>query len=243
MSNPIYLSNLTWPDVEVLLARDDRLLLVTGATEQHGRHLPLGTDNRIPLAIAERLSACTGIAIAPHISIGMSEAHMAFPGTFTFTDDTLKRVYLELIQSAYRQGWRRLFVINGHGGNCAAWRWAAPLAMKIKSDLRIDVHHWWQEPRLYSFVQQTIGRTEGHAGLEETAAMLAIQPAHVQLEEAKGHAHVSNEVWSRSPEEVRQALPLGAIGENPAEATSALGEQLLALLVDEYLAIIEGDWK
>ena len=89
---PIYLTDLTWTQTESLLAKDDRLLLVTGATEQHGHHLPLGTDNFIPLTLAERLSARTGIPIAPQLPIGMSESHMAFPGSFTFTTETLKRV-------------------------------------------------------------------------------------------------------------------------------------------------------
>ncbi|MDQ4075661.1 MAG: creatininase family protein [Chloroflexota bacterium] len=240
---PVYLADLTWPDVEALLARDNRLLLVTGATEQHGRHLPLGTDNIIPISIAARLSAQSGVPIAPALNYGMSEHHMAFPGTFTLTEDTLKALYLELLQSAYRQGWRRIFVLNGHGGNRQAWEWTAALATKLKQDLKIYLSHWWSEEIVRDFARETVGRTEGHAGLEETAAVLVTRPHLVQLDKAEGHENVSEDVWSLTPEELRVALPLGAIGQNPAEATADFGAQMIDLLVREYLALLEGDWE
>jgi creatinine amidohydrolase len=239
---PTYLADLTWPDVEALLERDDRLILVTGATEQHGRHLPLGTDTIIPMTLAARLSARSGVPVAPPIPYGMSESHMAFPGTFTLTNDTLQALYLEVIQSAYRQGWRRLFVLNGHGGNRAAWNWATSLAMKVKADLRVIVTHWWAEETVRAIARQAVGRNEGHAGLEETAAVMVSRPHVVKLSEAEGHADAPDAIWSQPPEEVRAALPLGAIGANPAEATADLGEQMLERLARDYLAIIEGEW-
>lgn len=238
--NPIYLADLAWPDVEALLARDDRLLLVTGAAEQHGHHLPLGTDTLIPQHLAARLSARSGVPIAPPIPYGMSEAHMAFPGTLT--TETLQTLYLEIIQSAYRQGWRRLLVLNGHGGNRAAWNWAAPLAMKVKADLRVRVTHWWAEDAVRALAVQAVGRNEGHAGLEETAAMLVARPRLVKLSEAQGHPDAPDSIWTQPPDEVRAALPLGTIGANPADATADLGEQMLDRLTREYLALIEGEW-
>ncbi|MBA3531114.1 MAG: creatininase family protein [Ardenticatenales bacterium] len=239
---PIYLADLSWPDVEEYLTRDDRLLLVTGATEQHGRHLPVGTDNIIPFTLAERLSTRTGIPIAPVMNYGASEAHMAFPGTFSLSTETLQAVYLDLIQSSYRQGWRRLFIMNGHGGNIAAWSWAATVATKVKKDLKLYLSHWWTEARVRDFMREAVGRNEGHAGLEETAMMMAARPYLVRLNEAQGHADISEDIWTHSAEEVRQLIPLGAIGENPAQATTDLGEQLVEHLVREYEALIQGPW-
>lgn len=240
---PIYLVDLTWPDVEALLAREDRLILVTGATEQHGRHLPLGTDTFIPTTLAARLSARTGVPIAPPLPVGMSEAHMAFPGTLTLSQDTLQSVYLEMVQSAYRQGWRRLFVLNGHGGNQAAWNWAATLAAKVKPDLKIYIGHWWSEPSVRDFAREVMGRNEGHAGLEETAAVLVTRPHLVRLEAAVGEEAISSEIWSRPPDEVRAAVPSGAVGANPADATADFGEQMLERLLREYVALMDGPWQ
>ncbi len=232
---PIYLADLTWTQAGHLLAQHDRLILVAGATEQHGHHLPLGTDNFIPLALAERLSARTGIPIGPQLPIGMSESHMAFPGSFTFTTETLKGVYLELVQSAYRNGSRRLFVINGHGGNIPTWTWVISLAMKIKKDLKIHATHWWQEETARQYVYEKTGRNENHAGLEESAAMLVSRPELVQLKKAVAHTSVPEDIWSRPPAEVRALVPSGAIGMNPAQATKEMGEEMIARLIEEYV--------
>lgn len=210
---PIYLSEQTSPHVQKLLADDNRLILVTGTTAHHQPYLPLGINNMIPLILAEQLSARTGVPIAPALNIGLSEEQMNFAGTFTFTQDTLQRIYLEIIQSAYRQGWRRLFILNGHLGNKKAWNWAAPLACKIKKDLRIHVTHWSQEEFVLDFIRKTMGKVEEGPPLAEIALMMTGRP---------------------------DLLPTKAIGKNMI--VSMLGEQLLELIVKEYQTVIEGDW-
>lgn len=243
MSEPIFLDRLTWPMVEQQLQADDRILVVTGATEQHGRHLPLGTDRLIPLHLARRLSARLAIPIAPPVPYGMSEAHMAFPGTMTLTEETLKALYLELVQSLYRQGWRRLFVLNGHGGNQPALRWVANLAPRIKPDLRLYVADWWEEPEVRTLVHDEIGRNEGHAGIEETAVLLAAAPDRTDLSQAVGERKVEPGIWTRTPQEIRRALPSGAIGDAPGEATAALGALIVDRLVESYAALLDGEWR
>ncbi len=240
---PTYLSDWTWPDVEAYLANDNRLIFVTGATEQHGRHLPLATDSIIPTTLAERLSERTGIPIAPVFHYGMSESHMAFPGTLTLSEDVLQGVYLDLVKSAYRHGWRRLFVLNGHGGNRPAWNWAASLACKIKPDLKIYMTHWWTEESVRALSQEVYGRTEGHAGLEETAAVLVSHAHLVNLKEAIGTETIPDDIWTQELVVVRAALPTGAIGKNPGDATAAHGERIMAMLVEEYGKLLEGDWS
>ncbi|MCB0076253.1 MAG: creatininase family protein [Anaerolineales bacterium] len=243
MSTPVFLTNLTWPQAEALLAEDDRLLLVTGATEQHGHHLPLGTDNAIPLLLAERLSAATGVPIAPTLPIGNSESFMAFPGTLTLSEETTRTLFLELVQSCYRPGWRRLFVLNGHGGNRSAWEWVAALATKIKPDLKLYLTHWWREPFVQELVRERMGRTEGHAGLEETAMMLVAQPELVQRGDAVADdvEALPDTVWTQ-PDALRHAVPSGAFGIDPSQATAALGEAILQRLLDDYLPLLDGEW-
>jgi creatinine amidohydrolase len=210
---PIYLSEQTSPNVQKLLADDNRLILVTGSTAHHQPYLPLGINNIIPLILAEELSARTAVPIAPVLNIGMSEEQMSFAGTFTFTQDTLQRIYLEMIQSAYRQGWRRLFILNGHLGNKKAWNWAAPLACKIKKELRIHVTHWWLEKFVTDFIHKTMGEAEEGPPLAEIALIMRGRPA---------------------------LLPTKAMGKNMI--VSILGQQLLELILKEYQAVIEGDW-
>lgn len=237
---PCILTEMTWPQAERLLRMDDRLILVTGATEQHGHHLPLGTDQFIPQMIAQWLSARTGVVVAPVLPLGMSELHMAFPGTLTLTQETLQTVYLELVQSAYRQGWRRFFVLNGHGGNRKAWEWVIALATRVKPDIRFQLTAWWQEPEVHAFSQEVYGRTEGHAGLTETAAGLVFEPDLVRLGAATA-APDQGFTGEESPEAFRATYPSGAIGERPAEATVTFGKEMIAQLVAKYARLLE-EW-
>ena len=110
--------------------------------------------------------------------------------------------------------------------------------MKIKKDLKIHVTHWWQEETARHYVRQMMGRNEGHAGLEESAAMLVARPELVQLEHATAHSNVPEDIWSRPPAEVRGAVPSGAVGANPAQANKEVGEGMLNLLVEEYERLI-----
>jgi creatinine amidohydrolase len=236
---PRLLSEMSWLEVERLLRFDQRLIVVAGASEQHGRHLPHGTDTLIPWELARRLSEVTGVVVAPPITIGMSELHMGFAGTLTLTQETLQAVYLEIIQSAYRQGWRQFFVLNGHGGNRKAWEWVMTLAPKVKPDLKIQYTAWWQEPEVLALSREVYGRTEGHAGLEETAAVLAIAPELVRLGAAQATPDSAPD--ADTPAAYQAAVPHGAIGVRPGEATAEHGERILAALVAKYGTML-GAW-
>src|SRR3972149_1386738 len=110
------LEELNWMDVENYLAQDDRIILVLGATEQHG-YLSLLTDVKIPQALADAASASTGVLIAPPLNFGVSPYFATYPGTISLRTSTFLAVVEDIVQSLYGVGFRRIFIMNGHGGN------------------------------------------------------------------------------------------------------------------------------
>jgi creatinine amidohydrolase len=133
------LEDLNWMDVERHLETEDRLMLVLGATEQHG-YLSLLTDIKIPLALADSASQATGVLVAPPLNFGASPYFLAYPGTFSLRISTLMAAVEDLVGSAARAGFRRILVLNGHGGN-APRGYLAELADSLLSPLQW--YDWW----------------------------------------------------------------------------------------------------
>jgi creatinine amidohydrolase len=108
--------DLNWMDVEKYLKQDDRLMLVLGACEQHAT-LSLLTDIKIPLALADSASTQSGVLVAPPLNFGFSQYFREYPGTLSLRVPTLIAAVEDIVRSAYHSGFRRLLILNGHGGN------------------------------------------------------------------------------------------------------------------------------
>jgi creatinine amidohydrolase len=135
------LEDLNWMDVEKYLQHEDRLILVTGATEQHA-YLSLLTDIKVPLALADAASQATGVLVAPPLNFGISTYFLAYPGTLSLRTSTLSAAVEDLVRSAYGHGFRRILVINGHGGNSPA----RALLQEVNNslpELRLNWYDWW----------------------------------------------------------------------------------------------------
>jgi len=135
------IEDLNWMDVESYLAREDRLIVVIGACEQHG-YLSLLTDTRIPLALADAASQKTGVLVAPPLNFGSSPYFLAYPGTFSLRLSTLMDAVEDLVRSAHGQGFRRILVLNGHGGNTGVKARLVELANQLPG-LKVQWYSWW----------------------------------------------------------------------------------------------------
>jgi creatinine amidohydrolase len=135
------LEDLNWFDVENYLKTDNRLLLVLGACEQHG-YLSLSTDVKIPLALADAASQQTGVLVAPPLHFGASPYFLAYPGTISLRIATLLDVAEDVVHSIYRQGFRRLLILNGHGGNDPVRARLAEIIDYLPG-LQIGWYSWW----------------------------------------------------------------------------------------------------
>ena len=135
------LEDLNWMDVERYLEQDDRLILVLGSCEQHA-YLSLLTDIKIPQALADAASNKTGVLVAPPLNFGVSPYFLDYPGTLSLSVNTIVSAVEDILRSAYRQGFRRILLLNGHGGN-----WPAHLRLNEVvnelPDLKVNWYDWW----------------------------------------------------------------------------------------------------
>jgi creatinine amidohydrolase len=140
------LEDLNWMDVENYLKTDDRLLLVLGACEQHG-YLSLLSDVKIPLAIGDAVSQQSGVLLAPPLNFGVSPHFGAYPGTITLRLSTFLDLIEDILRSVYRQGFRRLVFLNGHGGNDPARTRITEILDELPG-LSVRWYSWWVAPHV-----------------------------------------------------------------------------------------------
>lgn len=156
---------LNWMDIENYLSKDDRLMIVIGATEQHG-YLSLLTDIKIPLALADAASQQSGVLVAPPLNFGSSPYFLDYPGTISFRLSTLLDAVEDIVRSVFNQGFRRILVLNGHGGNDGVRSRLVELANELPA-LKLNWYAWWQSH-----------------GIESIALKQELKPAHANWMEA-----------------------------------------------------------
>jgi mycofactocin system creatininase family protein len=228
------LSTARWPEVE---AKARRVLVVpVGSLEQHGAHLPLDTDTRIAVAVAER--ACAGrdgVGLAPPVAIGASGEHADFPGTLSIGHVALSTLLVELGRHASLH-WPTMLIVNGHGGNVSA---IGDALGKLRAEGR-DCHVWHAGVRPSMLAAAGISLVpDAHAGRVETSIMLALAPGDVRLDAATpGETRPLTEIMpGLRARGVRQVSPSGVLGD-PTGASAAEGETLLALVVADLAATL-----
>lgn len=183
----VLLAELTWPEVKGLVADDALVVLPTASTEQHGPHLPLSTDAIIVgecvRRAAERVAAQIPISVAPTLPYGFSEHHMLFPGTMTLTIPAYLTALTDLCESLVRHGFRRLLLINGHGGNQEVVQVAVREVM-ARHRVVIGAADYWSVAgvALEAAGASRVGLVPGHSAGFETSCILALRPDLVRLD-------------------------------------------------------------
>jgi len=218
------LAQAQWPTVEKSLRQ--LLVVPVGSLEQHGPHLPLDTDTRIAVAVARR--ACqrrAGVALAPALPVGASGEHAAFPGTLSIGTEALTACLIELGRHASLH-WPAMLMVNGHGGNVTAVEAAA-------GRLRY-------EGRACSAWHAALPEGDAHAGRSETSVMLALAPGAVRLDAAeRGEVRPLDEILPLLRERGVRAVSANGVLGDPAGASAAEGERLLARLTDGLNATLD----
>jgi creatinine amidohydrolase len=149
---PMRIEDLNWMDVEAYLKQEDRLMLVLGACEQHG-YLSLLTDVKIPQALADAASKQTGVLVAPAVNFGVSPYFLTYPGTISLRVSTFVDLVEDLVRSVYGYGFRRLLILNGHGGNNPARARLVEVANQLPG-LQLAWYAWWDSHTVEALAQK-----------------------------------------------------------------------------------------
>ena len=142
------ISDMNWMMVEEYLERDDRCVLPLGSTEQHA-YLSLSVDSILAERIAVEAAEPLGVPIFPVVAYGITPYFRAFPGSITLRVDTYLRVVGDILDAMAEQGFKRILIVNGHGGNAPAQLLAVEW-MSDHPEIRIKFHNWWNAPKTWA---------------------------------------------------------------------------------------------
>jgi creatinine amidohydrolase len=220
------------------LAPETLVVLPVGATEQHGPHLPVGTDHFLVTHVARAAAEAAGelpVVVAPTLPFGSSHHHLPFGGTISLSTEAYYRALCDLAETLILSGFRRIFILNGHGGNSELIQLVAR-DLALKHDARIAAAPYWTiawESLVAAQAHEGAG-LPGHAGRFETALMLAVRPELVR--EPRPHRDAPEGVSARGSSPYRAELHgswqrIDGYTDSPDQASVRLGAQLRDLIV------------
>jgi creatinine amidohydrolase len=224
-------ADLTWPEVRDGLSGEGHAvgLVPVGATEQHGPHLPVGTDTLVAQAICDEASALTGALVLPALPVGVSYGHgTVLPGTLSLSPELMAAVIRQYALWAAMSGLTRLLFVNAHLGNTATIGIATDVLRLHHPELRVGAIDWWAcDPEVYALT--TADGADIHANRAETSLVLAISPDLVRAEriaDADDEDRTDGLVFRYTA----PALSTNGVTGRPSEATAELGRSLLDLI-------------
>ena len=185
-----YLPYLSWTQIAALPDKANTVIVLpAGSTEQHGPHLPCAVDTIIAAgvmghALARLPAEIPAFALSP-ICYGKSDEHLHFPGTVTVEGTTLLDTVTQIGESVYRMGFRKLLIVNAHGGQPQVMEMAARELRLRHGDYVVLPHFTWRVPHAAGqFMSEREKRLSMHAGHAETAIMMALAPHTVHMDKA-----------------------------------------------------------
>lgn len=221
------MEDMSWEDINSESKKGKTVILVFGAFEAHGKHLPLKTDYFIPYGIAKRVAEKTGALLFPPLQLGFCYTLRRFPGTVSLSSSTLSSITYDLISELTRNGFGKFLIINGHGGNESIVK----NTLKEMSDdfeFKATIVSWW------NLVENV---DTGHADENEASVLLALggkmnkEPVQEKFQSYEGYI-------IPAPKDV--FAPSGYIG-NVKNISKEKGERMVAQVEAKLVRIINAD--
>lgn len=247
---------LTWTDIRDMPDKENVVIVQpVGAIEQHGPHLPLVVDSAIATAILgkalEKLEPDVPVYALPCQYYGKSNEHWHFPGTITLTAQTLITVLMEMADSIYRAGFRKLVLLNAHGGQPQIMEIVARDLHQAQADFLVFPLFSWRAPHvggeLLSQKEKELGI---HAGDAETSVLLSILPEQVKMDRAVAeypHGLPDDSLLSMEGKlpfawTTRDLSRSGVLGDATA-ATKEKGDRLLDSVSDGWVKVLRDIYR
>ena len=229
--------DMNWMQVEAYLERDDRAVVPLGSTEQHAQ-LSLMVDCILSERVAVDAAEPLGVPVFPPVNYGITPYFKAYPGTVSMRPETLIAVFRDVFDSLKRAGFRRITVVNGHGGNAPV----ASLAqdwMSENAGVTVRFHNWYNAPETWKKVQE-IDPAASHASWMENFPWTRLANAAVPAG-AKDMVDIPR-MMLMNPAEIRAYIGDGNMGGVYQKAD----EEMMALwqtAVEETRALLDGPWS
>ena len=236
--------DLTAAELRDLASRSATVILPVASMEQHGPHLPVGVDTILCEAVCKLAAVAVqgemAVVVAPTLWCGMAEHHMAYGGTFTFDIPTYRAVLLSFLKSIARHGFRRAFIVNGHGGNIAALAAFLPdFAVETGLTIRTTTYFELAQPAMPAILEDQ--ERVRHACEGETSLMLALAPDLVRHDKlAKAHGPKNSTPRPLGVglyRSYRSFSESGVVGD-ARRATKEKGERLAVACCDALAAVL-----
>jgi len=225
-----------WQQIEGYLREDDRVVLPIGSTEQHA-YLSLCVDAILAEEVAVAAAEPLGVPVYPAVPFGLAPYFMSYPGTISLRTSTYLALITDLLDSLSAHGFRRILIVNGHGGNqpaaALAQEWAAQ-----RSGHRIRFHNWWNAPQTWDKVKE-IDPVASHASWMENFPMTRL--AHAPAPEGSKPMVNLDLLRQWHPQELRAEMGDGNYG-GAYQKPDAQMQALWDVAVQETRALLQDGW-
>ena len=245
----VFMGEMTDREVQAFLREHDTVIVPTGSTEQHGPHGPLLTDALVPTEVARRVAPEVGALVAPPINYALSYPHVGFTGVVHIRIPTFMTLIEDLCAAFAAIGFRRIVFLNGHYDNTYAIAYAcAAAAPRLPAGVRAFPVNYW-DGMTQDEAAEYFGPSAGlHANRAETSAVMAIDPALVDLDAANAEMPPFPEVTSppavhtafffSAPGSVHRATHSGTWGD-ARESSAEYGDRYLAVVTAATLRMLD----
>ncbi len=228
--------DMNWMQVEAYLQTDDRCVLPLGSVEQHG-YMTLCVDQVLAERVAQEAAAPLGVPVYPALPYGLAPYFQAYPGSMTLRVDTYVQVVRELLDGIRRAGFRKVLIVNGHGGNQPAGALAIEYGMD-HPEMRVKFHNWWSAPATWAAVQE-VDANGSHASWMENFPWTRLPD--VELPDEEKEALDMNLLRVLPPAEVRAYVGDGNYG-GVYQKPDADMLRIWSVAVAETRGLLEGPW-